>query len=274
MLQDAKLRGPFLLAMLFSLAIAALASPSSKVGPALALRGGAKPSDIVRYAGAGLLLADATGRYAYPQKVIAKAGADSSDVPALITARSAGQWGMGLAIMLLADSSDARALIALSHYICAVNLLGDIPGNDPLGAPQSPLIVLAAVFGALGYGTARGVVPKWVSPVSYVGNGLQFFLTPKQAWAVYGADGKGTSHLALLLTRRVGWGLIVRGIYLGSIIAGVARKDAFGLVFAATAIDGIRFSLSGEAKVAGISPRSQGQFVLIAALIAAVSMWR
>ena len=31
---------------------------------------------------------------------------------------------------------------------------------------------------------------------------------------------------------------------------------------------------SGEAKVAGTSPRSQGQFVLIAALIAAVSMWR
>lgn len=30
----------------------------------------------------------------------------------------------------------------------------------------------------------------------------------------YGADGKGVSDLALAKTRRIGWGLILRGIYL------------------------------------------------------------
>ena len=137
------------------------------------------------------MLADGIGRYAYPHKVVAKSlGADTSDVPAVIAARSEGQWRIGLAIMLLADASDARALIALSHYICVVNLLGDIPANDALDAPQAPLIVLAAVFGALGYGTARGVVPNWMSPASCIWNGLQFYLTPKRAWAVMAPTAK------------------------------------------------------------------------------------
>ena len=240
----------------------------------LALRGGAKASDIARIAGTGLMLADGIGRFAYPHKVVAMLGADTSDVPALIAARSEGHWRLGLAIMLLADASDARALIALSHYICAVNLLGDIPGNDALDAPQAPLIVLAAVFGALGYGTARGVVPNWMSPASCILNGLQFYLTPKRAWAVYGADGKGVSDLALAKTRRIGWGLILRGIYLGSILAGVARKDAFGYVLAGTAVNGILPILSGQTKYDFGTPRGQVSFVLIAALIAASSMWR
>ena len=273
---------------MLALAFAALASSPklSLSGPALkrddaarrtlALRGGAKVSDIARYAGTGLMLADGIGRYAYPHKVVAKSlGADTSDVPAVIAARSEGQWRIGLAIMLLADASDARALIALSHYICVVNLLGDIPGNDALDAPQAPIIVLVAVFGALGFGTARGVVPNWLSPFSGLLNGLQFYLTPKRAWAAYGADGKGVSDLALAKTRRIGWDLLLRGIYLGSIIAGVARKDAFGYVFAATAVNGILNILSGETKHNfERTPRSQvSLLVLIAALIAALSLW-
>ena len=135
--------------------------------------------------------------------------------------------------------------------------------------------MLAAVFGALGYGTARGVAANWLSPFSCLLNGLQFYLTPKRAWAAYGADGKGVSDLALAKTRRIGWDLLLRGIYLGSIIAGVARKDAFGYVFAATAVNGILNILSGETKHNfERTPRSQVSLVLIAALIAASSLWR
>ena len=113
-----------------------------------------------------------------------------------------------------------------------------------------------------------------MSPASCILNGLQFYLTPKRAWAVYGADGKGVSDLALAKTRRIGWGLILRGIYLGSILAGVARKDAFGYVLAGTAVNGILPILSGQTKYDFGTPRGQVSFVLIAALIAASSMWR
>ena len=133
---------------------------------------------------------NATMTYVYSEKFRKGKG---SDVPAEVTVRGLGHWNLGLAVLLFADASDLRGLVALSHYIVVLNLLGDIPANDALDAPHAPIVVLMAVFGALGYGTSRGVVPLWIAAASAIGNGLQFFLTPKSAWKAYGADGKGVS---------------------------------------------------------------------------------
>jgi hypothetical protein len=88
-----------------------------------------------------------------------------------------------------------------------LNLLADVPANDALDAPQAPIVALMAIFGALGYGTARGVVPLWIAAASAIVNGLQFFLTPKAAWKAYGADGKGVSEEAVVWTRLIGWSI-------------------------------------------------------------------
>mmetsp|Transcript_18379 Transcript_18379/g.37445 ORF Transcript_18379/g.37445 Transcript_18379/m.37445 type:complete len:258 (+) Transcript_18379:36-809(+) len=254
------------------LSLASLAALAAARPPLLTLRGGADASDIPRCVGAGCTLANAIHDYTFPKDVIARSGASSDDKPALITARSEGQWRAGLAIMLMADASDARALIALSHYICVVNLLGDVPANDAVGAPQAPIVVLAAVFAALGYATTRVEwFPLWLSPALAISNGLQFYVMPKQAWAMYSADGKGTSDLTLALTRRVGWAIVLRGIYTAAIILGVARKKAFGIVFAMAALDNILHALSGQASVMGMSPRSQALVIGFAALVAAAS---
>lgn len=124
------------------------------------------------------------------------------DVPATVTVRSFGQWNLGLAV--LADASDLRGLVALSHYLVAINALADVPANDAVGAPHAPILVLTALFGALGLGTSRGVVPSWPAAASAIGNGLHFYLFPKAAWAAYSADGKGVSQVAVSWTRGVG----------------------------------------------------------------------
>ena len=53
-------------------------------------------------------------------------------------------------------------------------------------------------LGALGFLTAQGKAPLWIAAASAIGNGLQFFITPKAAWKAYGADGKGVSKEAVL----------------------------------------------------------------------------
>jgi len=102
-----------------------------------------------------------------------------------------------------------------------------------VGAPHAPILVLKALSGALGLGTSRGVVPLWPAAASAIGNGLHFYLFPKAAWAAYGADGKGVSKVAVSWTRGVGWSIVLRGVYLGSLILGAARQDAFGYTFLA-----------------------------------------
>lgn len=131
--------------------------------------------------------------------------------------------------------------------------------------------MLTALFGALGLGTARGVVPMWPAAASAIGNGLHFYLFPKAAWAAYGADGKGVSKVAVSWTRGVGWSIVLRGIYLGSLIFGAARQDAFGYTFLAAGLSGLQFALSGDAEAVGVSKKGELSFVAIQLLVAAAS---
>ena len=171
---------------------------------ALKLTGGStKLSDIARVVGAGNTLVDSTFTYTYARKFVKK----GSDAPAVVSVRGMGHWNGGLAALLFADASDVRALVAFSHYVVVLNLLADVPANDALDAPQAPIVALMAIFGALGYGTSRGVVPLWIAAASAIVNGLQFFLTPKAAWKAYGADGKGVSEEAVVWTRLIGWSI-------------------------------------------------------------------
>ena len=126
------------------------------------------------------------------------------------------------------------------------------------------------VFGALGFLTAQGKAPLWIAAASAIGNGLQFFLTPKSAWKAYGADGKGVSEEAVVWTRLIGWGIVLRGIYMGSLILGAARKDAFGYTFVAAALNGLRFALF-DAETIGASKYSRIYFVAFPLLVAAAS---
>ena len=152
----------------------------------------------------------------------------------------------------------------------SINLLADVPANDRLAAPQAPIIVLMAVFGGLGYGTSRGVVPLWIAAASAIVNGLQFHITPKAAWKAYGADGKGVSEEAVVWTRLIGWSIVLRGIYMGSLILGATRKDAFGYTFVAAALNGLRFALF-DAETIGASKYSRIYFVAFPLLVAAAS---
>ena len=95
-------------------------------------------------------------------------------------------------------------------------------------------------------------------------------MTPKSAWKAYGADGKGVSEEAVVWTRLIGWGIVLRGIYMGSLILGAARKDAFGYTFVAAALNGLRFALF-DAETIGASKYSRIYFVAFPLLVAAAS---
>ena len=67
-------------------------------------------------------------------------------MPAEVSVRGFGHWNFGLAAILLADASDVRALVALSHYIVVINLMADV-GRLRLhvrrgGAQRSPVCAL------------------------------------------------------------------------------------------------------------------------------------
>ena len=128
-----------------------------------------------------------------------------------------------------------------------------------------------AIFGALGFLTAQGKAPLWIAAASAIGNGLQFFITPKAAWKAYGADGKGVSEEAVVWTRLVGWSIVLRGIYMGSLILGATRQDALGYTFIGLALNALRLSISGDAETIGVSKKGQVFFVALPLLVAAAS---
>ena len=128
-----------------------------------------------------------------------------------------------------------------------------------------------AIFGALGFLTAQGKAPLWIAAASAIGNGLQFFITPKAAWKAYGADGKGVSKETVAWTRLVGWSIVLRGIYMGSLILGATRQDALGYTFIGAALNALRMSISGDAETIGVSKKGQVFFVALPLLVAAAS---
>ena len=110
-----------------------------------------------------------------------------------------------------------------------------------------------------------------MSSASAIVNGLQFFITPKAAWKAYGADGKGVSEEAVVWTRLIGWSIVLRGIYMGSLILGATRQDALGYTFIGLALNALRLSISGDAETIGVSKKGQVSFVAFPLLVAAAS---
>ena len=83
-------------------------------------------------------------------------------------------------------------------------------------------------------------------------------------------DRMRVSEEAVVWTRLVGWGIVLRGIYMGSLILGAARKDAMGFTFVAAALNGLRFALF-DAETIGASKYSRIYFVAFPLLVAAAS---
>ena len=132
-------------------------------------------------------------------------------------------------------------------------------------APCTPFCLLERC-----HGLAKIVERGSGVPAQRIGNGLQFFITPKAAWKAYGADGKGVSDEAVVWTRLIGWSIVLRGIYMGSLILGAARKDAMGFTFVAAALNGLRFALF-DAETIGTSKATRIYFVAFPLLVAAAS---
>ena len=62
--------------------------------------------------------------------------------------------------------------------------------------------------------------------------------------------------------------LVLRGIYMGSLILGATRQDAFGYTFVAAALNALRMSISGDAETIGVSKKGQVFFVAFPVLVA------
>ena len=129
-----------------------------------------------------------------------------------------------------------------------------------------PALAARSVPNPRTYLRPRGNRRAWL-----LGNGLQFFITPKSAWKAYGADGKGVSKEAVAWTRLVGWSIVLRGIYMGSLILGSSRQDAMGYTFIGAALNALRLSISGDAETIGVSKKGQVFFVAFPLLVAAAS---
>ena len=69
----------------------------------------------------------------------------------------------------------------------------------------------------------------------------------------------------------VGWSIVLRGIYMGSLILGATRQDALGYTFIGLAINALRLSISGDAETIGVSKKGQVFFVALPLLVAAAS---
>ena len=63
-------------------------------------------------------------------------------------------------------------------------------------------------------------------------------------------------------------GIVLRGIYMGSLILGATRQDAFGYTFVAAALNALRFALSGDAETVGVGKKGQVFFVAFPLLVA------
>ena len=66
-------------------------------------------------------------------------------------------------------------------------------------------------------------------------------------------------------------GIVLRGIYMGSLILGASRQDAMGYTFVAAALNALRFALSGDAEAVGVGKKGQVFFVAFPLLVAAAS---
>ena len=76
--------------------------------------------------------------------------------------------------------------------------------------------------------------------------------------------------LAEIVERRIGWSIVLRGIYMGSLILGASRQDSMGFTFVAAALNGLRFALF-DAETIGASKYSRIYFVAFPLLVAAAS---
>ena len=72
-------------------------------------------------------------------------------------------------------------------------------------------------------------------------------------------------------TRLVGWSIVLRGIYMGSLILGASRQDAMGYTFMGLALNALRLSISGDAETIGVSKKGQVSFVALPLLVALAS---
>ena len=80
-----------------------------------------------------------------------------------------------------------------------------------------------------------------------------------------------TSKETVAWTRLVGWSIVLRGIYMGSLILGATRQDALGYTFIGAALNALRLSISGDAETIGVSKKGQVFFVAFPLLVAAAS---
>ena len=70
------------------------------------------------------------------------------------------------------------------------------------------------------------------------------------------------------LARVVGWSIVLRGIYMGSLILGATRQDSMGYTFIGAALNALRMSISGDAETIGVSKKGQIFFVAFPLLVA------
>ena len=47
-------------------------------------------------------------------------------------------------------------------------------------------------------------------------------------------------------------GIVLRGVYMGSLVLGATRQDSMGYTFVAVALNALRFALSGDAETIGV----------------------
>ena len=66
-------------------------------------------------------------------------------------------------------------------------------------------------------------------------------------------------------------GIVLRGVYMGSLILGATRQDSMGYTFVAVALNALRFALSGDAETIGVEKKGQVFFVAFPLLVAAAS---
>ena len=77
-----------------------------------------------------------------------------------------------------------------------------------------------------------------------------------------------TSKETVAWTRLVGWSIVLRGVYMGSLILGASRQDAMGYTFIGLALNALRLSISGDAETIGVSKKGQVFFVAFPLLVA------
>ena len=75
-------------------------------------------------------------------------------------------------------------------------------------------------------------------------------------------------HAQVAWTRLVGWSIVLRGIYMGSLILGASRQDSMGYTFIGAALNALRMSISGDAETIGVSKKGQVFFVAFPLLVA------